>query len=436
MITCPYERNDYVAQSDANIKIGALKALSRSKFDKWCEKLRADVAYAWDELGIPFSGGKSADRIVSDLKRVAIFDTNKVVQMDELDGQMNCLVNRPIGGSCVQFFPTLLKTRDISNGSMDGQSIYRYFADPEYEQEFKDTLWRMVRNDPFALFKDDDKRIMDASSIFRVCFPMRPATNFPPVIAKYLYLRFTEGLDEQERYIVYDPCAGWGGRLLGALACCNERPIHYVGTDPNTDHWMPELEITKYEYLAGYFNGNVRGQYQTTYEIFSSVSEEIHKNKCFQKYKGQFDFVFTSPPYFAAEGYSQDETQAFKKFPTYEEWRDGFLKGTLSTCVEYLKESRYLCWNIADIRFASTVLSLQNDTIGILKSLGMEYHGFLKLILVTSPGGNRANENDVPTTINFCKLNGRIRKYEPILIFKKSGNMKQGHTPIMEELLR
>ena len=51
-----------------------------------------------------------------------------------------------------------------------------------------------------------------------------------------------------------------------------------------------------------------------TFELFTDGSEEIGDNPSFQKYEGKLDFVFTSPPYFNREQYSQDENQSFKKF--------------------------------------------------------------------------------------------------------------------------
>ena len=95
-----------------------------------------------------------------------------------------------------------------------------------------------------------------------------------------------------------------------------------------------------------------------TYEIFQHGSEEIHNDPKFQKYKGKLDLIFTSPPYFMKEAYSEDDTQSYKKFGQYEAWRDGFLRQTLQTCAEYLKRDRYLLWNIADVIFDKTSLPL------------------------------------------------------------------------------
>jgi hypothetical protein len=139
----------------------------------------------------------------------------------------------------------------------------------------------------------------------------------------------------------------------------------------------------------------------------------------FQAYKGKLDLVFTSPPYFNREAYSEDAEQSYKKFSTYESWRDGFLRPTLETCVSYLKADRYLLWNIADLLISGEYLPLEQDSKDILESLGMKFKGVLKMGLESMPGQNRLDENGVPKCKNYCKVNGSYVKYEPILIFYK-----------------
>jgi DNA methylase len=248
-------------------------------------------------------------------------------------------------------------------------------------------------------------------------------SNFPPLNAKYLYTRFTDKLLNQDRIVIYDPSAGWGGRILGAMSVSDDRHIHYVGTDPNPDHWIPELGITKYEYLADYFNKTTHRSNpmvwntRNTHEIFQVGSEVIHREPYFQKYKAKIDLVFTSPPYFAKEGYSDDAEQSYKKFSTYSAWRDGFLAQTLQTCVEYLKPNRFLLWNVADVNIAGKVYPLEQDSIAILKSLGMKYRGFIKMMMGNS-GLNRMRNNKMVIK-NFCKVKGRYYKYEPVFVFYK-----------------
>jgi hypothetical protein len=245
-------------------------------------------------------------------------------------------------------------------------------------------------------------------------------TNFPPLVAKYLYRRFTEDIKEQERIIVYDPSAGFGGRLLGALSASADRRIHYVGTDPNPDNWLEDVGMSRYEVLARFYHRDVNQAHQTTYEFFKLGSEVRHDAR-FKKYQGTLDLVFTSPPYFRAESYSDDENQSDKKFPLYDQWRDGFLRPTFETAVEWLKPGRPLIWNIADTKISGTYAPLEYDSKTILADLGMRYETKLKYVLSHSPGANRLDREGIPETTNFCIIGGSYRKYEPIFVYRKPG---------------
>jgi hypothetical protein len=205
------------------------------------------------------------------------------------------------------------------------------------------------------------------------------------------------------------------------------RPIHYVGTDPNTDNFIPELGISRYEYLADFYlrsigeKGNsisnkfFQTQENHTYEVFQDGSELIGENPNFQKYRGKLDFVFTSPPYFNREQYSDDETQSFKAYGQYSDWRDNFLRPTLTTAVEYLKRDRYLCWNIANIRVsANKVVHLEEDSIQILKELGMEYKGKIGMLMAKMIGNS-----DIEALTNKVWFKGEWWKIEPIFVFYK-----------------
>lgn len=275
------------------------------------------------------------------------------------------------------------------------------------------------------LYKKSAKIFPLGLKAFRISW-CQYAVNFPPLTAKYLYEKYTNHIKNQDVINLYDPSSGWGGRIAGAMSVDINRKIHYIGTDPNTDHWIPELNKTKYEYLADFFNENTyRGSNPlldctNTHDVYTLGSEVIHENEDFQKYKGKLDLVFTSPPYFGKEGYSEDDTQSFKKFPQYERWKDGFLRQTLTTAVEYLREDRYLLWNIADAKFGKDMLPLEKDSRDILENLGMKYIETIKMTLAQMPGGNRVDpETGLPKAKNFCKVNGIWLKYEPVFVFYK-----------------
>lgn len=247
------------------------------------------------------------------------------------------------------------------------------------------------------------------------------AVNFPPMIAKYLYEKYTDHCKDQDVINVYDPSSGWGGRIAGAMTVLDDRHVHYIGTDPNTDNIITELGITRYEYLAQFINKSLKrfGYDPHTYHVFSLGSEVIGEDPAFQQYKGKLDMVFTSPPYFNREGYSDDDTQSLKKFPLYDSWRDGFLKPTLETAYSALRPDRYLLWNIADIKVGDQYYPLEQDSIDILTSMGAEYVGVEKMVLANMPGANRVGEDGKPTCKNYCKVNGKWHKTELIFVFKK-----------------
>ena len=257
-----------------------------------------------------------------------------------------------------------------------------------------------------------------AFQIFRLSLNSQPAVNFPPLTARLLYEKFTDHIEQDEPLNIYDPSSGWGGRILGAMS--SKKTIHYIGTDPNTDNWIPELNKSRYEYVADFFNNEALEtnpfweEKKNTYHYFQIGSEHVGNHPDFQQYKGKLDMVFTSPPYFDREQYSDDEEQSFKSYPMYSDWRDNFLRPTLTNAYESLRSDRYLLWNIADIKIGKSVFHpLEQDSIDIIKSLGGEYKGKLKMLMASMIGVDQSNVK------NTVSVDGTVCKYEPIFIFRK-----------------
>ena len=276
------------------------------------------------------------------------------------------------------------------------------------------------------VYKTGEKIFPKGFASFRIGY-IQVAHNYPPATAKCIYERFTEHCKDEEVLNIYDPSAGWGGRILGAMSCRDDRVVHYIGTDPNPDNFytVDSVVRSKYEDVAEFYNtrtyrGNSFLSEPNTYHIFQECAEDIGNHPDFQRYRGCLDFVFTSPPYFNREAYSEDENQSYKKYgSSYESWRDGFLRPTLETCVEFLKSDRYLLWNIADLLVKGKYIPLEKDSKDILESLGMEYKYVLKMAMEGMPGQNRLDENGVPKCKNFCKVKDTYYKYEPVFVYYK-----------------
>lgn len=275
------------------------------------------------------------------------------------------------------------------------------------------------------IFEKGQKLFPIGLKAFRVSF-CQYAVNYPPLTAKYIYERYSE---KGRKNIVWDPSSGWGGRLLGAMAVKDDRTIHYIGNDPNTDHDTDKKRHrTKYHEIYDFYRSNVKkgGLFpidHNTFEFYQLGSEVIQYNRDFLEYKGLIDLVFTSPPYFSKEKYSDDPEQSCIKFDTYDLWREGFLYQTLKTAYQWLKPNGHLIFNISDVKFGNNMLSLVDDSKSICDELGFNYIETLKMTLSQMPGSNRLDENGKAKTKYSCRVKSDkgsiILKYEPVMIFRK-----------------
>lgn len=127
---------------------------------------------------------------------------------------------------------------------------------------------------------------------------------------------------------VLDPCAGWGGRMLGSVAAGAE----YVAFEPNTETYESLLKLIK---LLG-IEDKVR--------IIKDSALEMDKYDI-----GEFDLILTSPPYFDLEVYSHEDTQSIKGCDTYSMWVNNFLKPLIELSISHMKQNGWSCWNVHNV---------------------------------------------------------------------------------------
>ena len=181
-------------------------------------------------------------------------------------------------------------------------------------------------------------------------------SNFRPTAAKLIYEKF--GGD-----VIWDMSCGWGGRLIGFLA--SSRP-KYIGTEPSSKTFEGLKKIKKdFNYLT--------------------KSVELHKlgSEVFEPKRESLDLCFTSPPYFDTEKYSDEETQSYVKYPTKDEWVNGFLYKTIKNCYRGLKGNKYMLINIAN---TSKYKIIEEETIRISKELGFKQEKTIELTLSSVMG--------------------------------------------------
>ena len=183
------------------------------------------------------------------------------------------------------------------------------------------------------------------------------ASQFRPSMAKSIYEKF-HSVD------VLDFSAGWGDRLCGFYAAKDTKS--YIGIDPNKavyDNYFKQVDLYK----------TIAGEKKVTFYNLPAEDVVLEENIV--------DTVFTSPPYFCAETYTQDDTQSWVRYPEVDSWLAGFMYRTLDMVWKALKPDGHLIVNISDVHRKGKVCKIcdpMNDYIkdklgGILvDSFGMK----------------------------------------------------------------
>lgn len=127
---------------------------------------------------------------------------------------------------------------------------------------------------------------------------------------------------------VLDPSSGWGDRLLGAIAAGVDA---YHGVDPNPALAPVYEDIIRFTKPVG---------------DFSVLTEDFLKAEL---QDGGYDTVFTSPPFFNYEVYTEDERQSIHGLATVDQWTNKFLKPYLSRAWKALAKGGYFILYISDV---------------------------------------------------------------------------------------
>lgn len=249
------------------------------------------------------------------------------------------------------------------------------------------------RRTPYQIFQDDellsiaiDKAIRFGNKMsdnrmrgmLRMVNSAKGVSNFRPTTAAAIYNIYTEPGE-----LVYDPCAGFGGRMMGAARV----GVNYIGVEPSTKTYI--------------------GLKQAAEDYCPDIKTQLIQG-CAEDYvpeEGTIDFVLSSPPYFNLEQYSQENTQSYIKFPSKEEWLEGFLLKMIANVYRALKPGKFFALNVHNYRyfkdFEESSLALA-DRVGFIRMPEMD----LRMILSPIMGARKFKKEE--------------ERYEPIYLLKKS----------------
>ncbi len=124
---------------------------------------------------------------------------------------------------------------------------------------------------------------------------------------------------------ILDPSSGWGDRLISATMF----DMTYHGYDPNK---------------------GLKGGHDNIIKDFGNPKKQIIKYIPFEESKivEKYDLIFTSPPFFDIEIYSDDENQSISKYPEFENWLRKWLTPMISKMWDCLKDNGYLALYLGD----------------------------------------------------------------------------------------
>lgn len=246
---------------------------------------------------------------------------------------------------------------------------------------FQPSMWKAKVSrylTPWQVFRDDqllrsaierslrlwpDRFGAKASCLRRILktFPgAASVSNYRPMVAKALVAKYS-----QEGDLVIDFSAGYGGRLLGALAL-NRR---YLGIEPNRTQIEGLRRMMKALGSLGFSLPKVI--------LLNGVAEkELRTVK-----RGCSRLVYSSPPFFNWEHYSSSRSQSFKRYPSYELWRTRFLALVIAESYRILKIDGYLALNVTN----GNRLPSQGHVQEAARAVGFRLVGVHKMVFPKVP---------------------------------------------------
>jgi len=217
-------------------------------------------------------------------------------------------------------------------------------------------VWASMRMPPVDYASDPDAARRDQALLYEECRRRRsPEANiFNAAVAVYLYTQFR---DVDGAFDVLDPSAGWGDRLIAALACPPRLVRRYVGYDPNA-----ALQRGYGEILDA-FGGRARAQIEAA--PFEDVAVP----------SAAFDLVMTSPPFYDLETYVTVEedvarTQSTTRYASWPEWLEGMYRPYLAKAYSAVRSGGFVILYVSDYTKSGTLYPLARETLSEMARLG------------------------------------------------------------------
>lgn len=164
-----------------------------------------------------------------------------------------------------------------------------------------------------------------------MCAGLPNSSFYRPHFAKQI-----TSLTGRSQGTLFDPCIGWGGRMLGTVA----NGWNYTGCDPNVTTFQNVNLILDF----------IKQQHPAVFEFPVVNLHNIPAEQYNFAQADPVDVVLTSPPYFNLEVYDHAPDQCYNQWNTYPAWRAGWLFPLINQCLNMLKTNGLSAWNVMNFQ--------------------------------------------------------------------------------------
>lgn len=216
-------------------------------------------------------------------------------------------------------------------------------------------------------------------------------SSFPKKLTKSYVFFYTDPGDT-----ILDPFSGHNSRMSAVV----ETGRNYIGYDVAKYY----VELIKEEYEK--YDSSKVGKLTMHWESSENIMEADNT----------VDFIFTSPPFWNAEGYDDDPRQIGGRLSkigsdvSYEQFLNNYQK-IINQCYRVLKPGHFIGFNVEDLYRKGELYTLGVDTVDAFKRAG-----FTMTSIVTTP------YNSVAKSYRIQKIvNGHIGKAHGYIVFARKG---------------
>lgn len=358
-----YKTNDVIKNNSISIDEKLWKELNENMAKDDIKQLISDAIATG--LPLPYREITSKDSFedfnaLVDFDAESLFGESEFYSRYEYDyAYTNTIINMSnVGNKASDFFHQELRWMC---DSINSPSPYRTWNTEKFRLTLLNALWTLKMD------KVDSTKLRSAISLRKYI-----ASQFKPSVAKAIYQRFNA-----EK--VLDFSTGWGDRLVAFQATDSVKK--YVGSDPNQgliDTYGRQLESF--------------GR-KDDVTIHHMPAEEVNYTERYGE--ESFDLVFTSPPYFNIERYTQEGNQSWKQYKKIDSWLNDFLFKVLADAYAVTERGGHLVINISDVYSNHTINKICDPMNDFLKSIGAQYVGAYGMRMAKRPNSKAVRQDGV-----------------------------------------